>query len=109
VVPEILFAEEFAFLRGGRRQFVFLVLLVKTDYGGRDDALRGHDPRFRDLLRRALELIGRQALHAHRLAFNHPVSGERLDFTAPLPQDFREVLELLRQGAGMNLDGKGES
>ena len=30
----------------------------------------------------------RQALHAHRLHFNHPSSGEALSFTAPIPQDF---------------------
>ena len=29
-------------------------------------------------------------LHAQRLAFEHPVSGEPLEFTAPIPQDLRE-------------------
>jgi 23S rRNA pseudouridine1911/1915/1917 synthase len=31
----------------------------------------------------------RQALHAHRLAFLHPMTGERLDVTAPLPEDLQ--------------------
>ena len=30
----------------------------------------------------------RQMLHAHKLAFPHPVTGERLRFTGPPPQDF---------------------
>ncbi len=34
----------------------------------------------------------RQALHAFRLAFAHPVSGEDLEFLAPLPQDMRAAL-----------------
>ena len=34
----------------------------------------------------------RQALHAFRLAFMHPVSGEPLEFLAPLPQDMRAAL-----------------
>jgi len=34
----------------------------------------------------------RQALHAFRLAFVHPVSGEALEFLAPLPQDMRAAL-----------------
>ena len=33
--------------------------------------------------------MSRQALHAFRLAFIHPVSGESLEFTAPLPEDMR--------------------
>lgn len=32
-------------------------------------------------------IIGRQALHSCRLSFAHPITGENLDFTAPLPAD----------------------
>jgi 23S rRNA pseudouridine1911/1915/1917 synthase len=42
-------------------------------------------------------LVGRQALHAWRLSFDHPISGQRLWFEAPLPEDFRRALELLRR------------
>ncbi len=38
-----------------------------------------------------------QALHARRISFVHPRSGRRLEFTAPLPSDFREGLRLLRE------------
>jgi 23S rRNA pseudouridine1911/1915/1917 synthase len=38
----------------------------------------------------------RQALHAHRLAFGHPVDGRELQFEAPLPDDFRKLLAGLR-------------
>jgi 23S rRNA pseudouridine1911/1915/1917 synthase len=41
-------------------------------------------------------LIDRQALHAHRLRFEHPLTGRELDLTAPLPEDFRRTLEALR-------------
>ena len=34
----------------------------------------------------------RQMLHAWHLAFQHPVSGEPLAFTAPPPEDFRQTL-----------------
>lgn len=37
----------------------------------------------------------RQALHSLRLAFSHPGRGERLEITAPLPSDFRDLLEVL--------------
>ncbi len=42
---------------------------------------------------------GRQMLHAWRLGFEHPLTGEKLFFEAPLPRDFEELLEELR-GAG---------
>lgn len=41
-------------------------------------------------------LIGRQALHAWRLAFDHPVEGRRMAFEAPPPEDFEEALRRLR-------------
>lgn len=40
-----------------------------------------------------MELIGRQALHFCRLAFCHPVTGEHMEFTAPLPEDMKRVLK----------------
>ncbi len=47
---------------------------------------------------RAAAAIGRQALHAARLAFDHPRTGRRLVFEAPLPLDFRRALAVLREG-----------
>lgn len=37
----------------------------------------------------------RQALHAKRLGFIHPLSGERLGFDSPLPADMQELLSEL--------------
>lgn len=37
--------------------------------------------------------LTRQFLHAERLAFRHPVSGDQLDVRSPLPRDLREALE----------------
>ncbi len=36
--------------------------------------------------------LQRQALHAFRLAFEHPVTGAALEFRAPLPDDLRQAL-----------------
>jgi 23S rRNA pseudouridine1911/1915/1917 synthase len=40
--------------------------------------------------------LGRQFLHATRLAFAHPFSGERVDVESPLPSDLAGYLEALR-------------
>jgi 23S rRNA pseudouridine1911/1915/1917 synthase len=40
--------------------------------------------------------LERQFLHAHRLAFNHPSSGERMSFQSELPADLAAALGLAR-------------
>ncbi len=50
--------------------------------------------------KRLSELTGyaapRHMLHAHRLAFNHPGTGRKLNFEAPWPEDFQEALSAFR-------------
>lgn len=46
----------------------------------------------------ALTALGRQALHAAELGFEHPQSGEQLHFESPLPSDLERVLLSLREG-----------
>lgn len=38
-----------------------------------------------------MERMKRQALHAHRLEFTHPVTGQPMAFTAPLPEDMKWI------------------
>jgi 23S rRNA pseudouridine1911/1915/1917 synthase len=42
-------------------------------------------------LRKRLDEFPRQALHAERVAFRHPESGEPLEITAPIPPDLSEL------------------
>ena len=48
-------------------------------------------------LRELLTSFPRQALHATRLALVHPVSGEMMEWQAPLPQDMVQLLQQIRQ------------
>lgn len=41
-----------------------------------------------------------QALHSAELAFYHPISGERLVFTVPMPQDMQAIISVLRNRKG---------
>lgn len=41
----------------------------------------------------AAKKLGRQALHAAFLSFLHPLTGQRVSFEAPLPQDFLDLLD----------------
>lgn len=71
-------------------------VLADAVYGGtrREARLAPDDP-----VRRAAAAIGRQALHASRLAFDHPRTGRRLVIEAPPPADLRAALAILRADA----------
>lgn len=45
-----------------------------------------------DINRRFKSAAGRPMLHAARVAFVHPITGETVDVTAPIPDDFRELV-----------------
>lgn len=39
-----------------------------------------------------MSCIGRQALHSYKLSFPHPITGNSMEFTAPLPEDMLAVM-----------------
>jgi len=47
-------------------------------------------------VQKTLSSLERQMLHAAKITFVHPRTGETVSFEAPLPRDFAEVLEALR-------------
>lgn len=71
-------------------------LIGDPQYGGRLRIPAGSSPALGDALRR----FHRQALHACRLAFRHPLTGETVDCRAPLAADMVELLAALAADAG---------
>ncbi|ERS91262.1 23S rRNA pseudouridine synthase D [Halomonas sp. PBN3] len=61
-------------------------------YGGRLKLPAGASSTLKEILRD----FPRQALHARKLAFVHPGSGETVSFRAPLPDDLLMLLDYLR-------------
>lgn len=45
----------------------------------------------------ATPIMPRFALHAHKIQFRHPITGQDMVIQAPLPADFQNLLELLRK------------
>jgi 23S rRNA pseudouridine1911/1915/1917 synthase len=43
--------------------------------------------------------LTRQWLHAHRLGFEHPETGEYVEFSSPYPEDLQHALDVIRQAA----------
>jgi 23S rRNA pseudouridine1911/1915/1917 synthase len=58
------------------------------------DPVYGRPPK-NPLLRTLGRDLGRQALHAHLLGFDHPVSGQHLRFTSPLPKEIQIIVDAL--------------
>lgn len=52
----------------------------------------GHPLLGDDLYGGSLALISRQALHAFSLSFIHPLTGESMHFTAPVPEDMSSLI-----------------
>ncbi|MDO5640730.1 MAG: 23S rRNA pseudouridine(1911/1915/1917) synthase RluD [Neisseria sp.] len=55
-----------------------------------------------EVVKEAVKALPRQALHAYRLSFVHPQSGETVSFEAPIPQDMYHLLSVLRLEAGLD-------
>jgi 23S rRNA pseudouridine1911/1915/1917 synthase len=62
------------------------------------DPMYGRTPAHR-LARDEGRRLGRQALHARVLGFEHPVTGERLRYASPVPPDMARLIETLRATA----------
>ncbi len=65
-------------------------------YGG-DKVLRGlKSGSYSRFIANCFELCPRQALHARTLGFVHPVTGEEMFFSAPIPDDMEKMMEKWR-------------
>lgn len=67
-------------------------LLGDQLYGGRPRPPKGASDEFLAVLRN----FKRQALHAAMLRLNHPITGELMEWHAPLPDDFVELISVLK-------------
>ncbi|EKO3852886.1 23S rRNA pseudouridine(1911/1915/1917) synthase RluD [Vibrio harveyi] len=68
-------------------------LLGDTAYGGRARIPTGASEELTAMIRG----FDRQALHAVMLRFEHPITGEELEFHAPVPDDMVKMTEALRK------------
>ncbi|MDJ0881701.1 MAG: 23S rRNA pseudouridine(1911/1915/1917) synthase RluD [Gammaproteobacteria bacterium] len=70
-------------------------LLGDPVYGGRLTLPAGISAQLEQVIRH----FKRQALHAWRLSFIHPITGKDLSFTAEIPSDLRSLITALQQDA----------
>ncbi|MBR6016018.1 MAG: RluA family pseudouridine synthase, partial [Prevotella sp.] len=72
-------------------------LFCDERYGG-TEILRGQrSSTYKAFIQNCFALCPRQVLHAQTLGFRHPVTGEQMDFSSPLPDDMEQVLNKWRK------------
>jgi 23S rRNA pseudouridine1911/1915/1917 synthase len=72
-------------------------LFNDSEYGG-DQIIKGTTfTKYQQFIKNCFKILPRQALHAKSLAFNHPVTGQRLSFDSALPDDMVQVIEKWRK------------
>ncbi len=72
-------------------------ILGDPTYGGRAIRRGPTTSRRRATFRHVFSRLGRQALHAGSLGFEHPHSGQAIDVTCPLPDDMLAALQMLQR------------
>ena len=72
-------------------------LFNDEEYGG-DQIIKGTTfTKYQQFIKNCFKILPRQALHAKSLAFDHPVTGQRMSFDSELPADMQEVIEKWRK------------
>jgi 23S rRNA pseudouridine1911/1915/1917 synthase len=71
-------------------------LFNDDEYGG-DRILKGTTfTKYQQFVRNCFAILPRQALHAKSLAFDHPVTKQRMSFESDIPNDMQQVIEKWR-------------
>ena len=60
----------------------------------------GFLPEVQKDIKQLLQKMGRQALHAKELSFNHPETGDSVHYTAELPGDMHNMIEHMQKNYG---------
>ncbi|WP_445385542.1 RluA family pseudouridine synthase [Robiginitalea sp. IMCC44478] len=80
-------------------KYIGHTLFNDARYGG-DRILKGTSfTKYKQFVENAFKLLPRQALHAHTLGFEHPLSKKQLFFKAELPEDMKACIEKWRHYA----------
>ncbi|MDI6402746.1 RluA family pseudouridine synthase, partial [Balneolaceae bacterium ANBcel3] len=66
-------------------------------YGGDSVRYGSNTGSRKTMFQNCFSILGRQCLHARSLGFEHPETGEWLEFESPLPEDMETVIEKLRR------------
>jgi 23S rRNA pseudouridine1911/1915/1917 synthase len=72
-------------------------LFNDEEYGGHRILKGTTFTKYQQFVRNCFTLLPRQALHARTLDFDHPVTGKRMSFESPIPDDMTAVIDKWRK------------
>ena len=71
-------------------------ILCDNSYGGGQDKIKSYHMKYNNLLKLIIKSINRVALHAYSIEITHPKTLKKIKFTAPIPDDFNNILKILK-------------
>ena len=72
-------------------------LFNDAEYGGNEILKGTRFSKYKQFIENCFKVLPRQALHAKTLSFDHPITGERMNFDSELPDDMKNLLEKWRR------------
>ncbi|MDR1004494.1 MAG: RluA family pseudouridine synthase [Prevotellaceae bacterium] len=77
-------------------KYIGHTLFNDARYGGNHILKGTFFSKYKQFVNNCFDICPRQALHAMTLGFQHPVTGEQMDFTTPVPEDMTLLLDKWR-------------
>ena len=66
-------------------------------YNGGENIINSFHQNYRKNLKKVLKCINRVALHAYKIEFMHPTLNKKMNFEAPIPDDFKNTINILNE------------
>ena len=72
-------------------------IMCDTIYGGGIKKIKSYHMKYNNILKLIISSINRVALHAYSIEIIHPQTLEKMKFSAPIPNDFLSILNILKE------------
>ena len=72
-------------------------IFLDESYGGGKNKSKSFHRKYDLLINDSMKKINRFALHAYKISLNHPLNNKKITFTAPLPNDIKNVINLFNE------------
>ena len=79
-------------------KFIGHPIFGDVNYGGGMKNAKSFHVKYTQILNRLGKVMSRVSLHARSIKIQHPKLNETMEFIAPLPQDFQQAINLLKNG-----------
>ena len=70
-------------------------IIMDDIYGGSYNLSHSFHQKHKPIIDKVFKNLERFALHAYRIKFIHPISKKEMELEAPIPHDFKKIMEML--------------